>query len=289
MIEPVGFNYNAETGVDNAFQCAGAGGGDAVAQAARQEMLRLKDALTAAGVTVTSFLGQADCPDDVFPNNWLSTSQDGGLYLYPMATPSRRKERRADIIERLRPAYDYLFDLTQAERSEKILESTGALVLDNVHKVAYVGRSHRTDDDLIALWGRIAGYETVIFDTCDTVTGKPIYHTNVFCHIGTDYAALAPDMIVLADRARVMDALGRHHELIMLEAAQVHHYCGNALEVVGGDGKRHLVLSAEARGALTAAQVAQYENHIAGFISSPVPTIENYGGGSARCMVCEVF
>ncbi|MDD3287576.1 MAG: arginine deiminase-related protein [Alphaproteobacteria bacterium] len=290
MIEPVAFNYNHETGIDNAFQhMANTSSAAEIAKKARHEMLSLRDQFLNAGVQVTNFIGSKNCPDDVFPNNWISTTPDKGLFLYPMATPSRRRERREDITNLLKDKYDFVFDLSRIERTGKSLEGTGVFVLDHLNKEAFVARSHRTDDELIKLWGRIADYTPVIFDTCDSNTGRPIYHTNVICHIGTGYAAVSLDMIVPTDRKKVLRQLERHNEVIILTSEQVKNFSGNALEVVGHDGMRHLALSERAYSALTEKQIEQYSQHVSGFIKAPIPTIEKHGGGSVRCMVCELF
>lgn len=194
-----------------------------------------------------------------------------------------------DVIDALKPKYDFVFDLTQVERAKRSLEGTGVLVLDNIHKEAFIARSKRTDDGLIDLWSRISGYRPIVFDTCDPTTNKPLYHTNVVCHIGTGYAAISPDMIVAADRERVLKELGKNHEVISLSADQIRSFCGNAIEVVGRRSQRYLALSATALASLRPEQVAQYKKHVTDFISSPIPTIEKYGGGSVRCMVCELF
>lgn len=289
MIEPIRFGYNEETGVDNKFQHKADSGAALIAKNARSEMLELRSQFIRAGVYVVSYVGRKDCPDDVFPNNWVSTSQEKGMFLYPMATPSRRRERREDIINLLKDKYDYVFDLTKAEQKGKYLEGTGVFVLDHICQKAFIARSKRTDDDLIKLWGNIADYEPVVFNTHDGKNNAPVYHTNVICHIGTGYAALCPEMIAPADRRRVVDELEAHHDVITLTADQVLNFSGNALEVVGREGARYLALSDRAYGALNAEQIGQYKEHVSGFIQAPIPTIENYGGGSVRCMVCELY
>ncbi len=289
MIEPVAFNYNHETGVDNGFQHKNDLNAAEVAENARREMRDLRDRFLEAGVQVTCFVGSKNCPDDVFPNNWVSTTPDGAMFLYPMATPSRRRERRDDITNFLKEKYDFVFDLSRAERQGQSLEGTGVFVLDHINREAYVARSRRTNDDLIQIWSRITDYKPVVFDTCDDSTGKPVYHTNVVAHIGTGYAAIAADMIVQGDRQRVVSELERNHEVIVLTSDQVRSFSGNALEVVGRSNERYLALSQCAFGALTRTQIKQYRNHVTGFIKAPIPTIEKFGGGSVRCMVCELF
>ena len=292
MIEPVAFGYNAETGRDNAFQCPSAvSSAHFIAQQARQEMQGLRDALTSAGVRVQSFIGQATCPDDVFPNNWLSTTADKGFIVYPMATPSRSQERRADIMDWLCREGDYhlIANFSPAEKMNRALEGTGVLIQDHVNRRVYVARSLRSDDELLKAWQDKTGYEAIIFDTEDPVAKKPIYHTNVMMHIGSGYAAICPEVIKASDRERVMSELSRTHEVIKLSYAQMLDFCGNALEVSGSGQTKYLALSTRAYEALDEKQRATYLKHVSGFVHAPIPTIEKYGGGSVRCMMCELF
>jgi len=290
MIEPVAFGYNAETGIDNEFQNKPAdGNASSIAFNARQEMLGVKRGLIEAGVNVISFSGQSDCPDDVFPNNWISTTPAKEMIVYPMATQSRGKERRADIVTWLGEQYKLLADFSAAETTGKALESTGVLIQDHMLKKVYVARSQRTDDALLKAWSRTTGYDVVSFDTQAPDTLKPVYHTNVICHIGTGYAAICPEVIVPKDRERVLKELSKDREIISLSFKQILSFCGNALEVTGKSGKKFLSLSDAAFQALTEQQRKQYETYVDGFISAPIPTIEKYGGGSVRCMMCELF
>ena len=289
MIEPIAFAFNQETGVDNEFQHKPSVDSTDIAQKARLEMIELRKQFIKAGVQVTSFVGRNDCPDDVFPNNWVSTTPDKGYVIYPMATPSRRRERRSDIVEWLKNSYELVVDLTAAESEGKAFEGTGVLVQDHINRRAYVARSQRSDDSLCALWAKSTGYKEHIFDARDPKTGNPIYHTNVICHIGTGYAAICPEMIVEKDQNRIMRALGEFHELIVLSAEQIRNFSGNALEVTNTQGERYLSLSDRAFEALNSKQIDQYKNFVSGFIKTPIPTIEKHGGGSVRCMMCELF
>jgi hypothetical protein len=292
MVEPVAFGYNHETGRDNHFQNKPTATSHAfIAQQARQEMLSLRDALLAFEVKVSSFLGQLTCPDDVFPNNWLSTTPNKGLIIYPMATESRSQERRPDILNWLQREKDYhlLLDLSPAEKTERALEGTGVLIQDHINERAYVARSLRSDDGLLKIWSEKTGYDTVVFDTETPETGKPVYHTNVLMHIGTGYAAICPEVIKPADRNRVLKELSDTHDVIPLSYSQILDFCGNALEVSGTGGQRYLALSERAYQALDDKQRQMYLKHIDGFVHAPIPTIEQYGGGSVRCMLCELF
>ena len=273
MIEPVAFGYNYETGRDNEFQMKPQSEKpQEIVRLARQEMLDLKAALQSKGVAVISFRGKETCPDDVFPNNWLSTTTHKDLIVYPMATPSRSQERRLDILHWLQNEKDYrlLADFSYAEKSGLALEGTGVLIQDHINKQAYVARSQRSNDALLAAWSEKTGYETIVFDTETSDTKQPVYHTNVILHIGTGYAAICPDTIKKIDRARVLDKLGEKHELISLRFPQIPDFCGNALEVSGTEGQRYLALSERAYNALDDKQRVQYLKHIEGFVHAPI-------------------
>ncbi|MFM7825668.1 MAG: arginine deiminase-related protein, partial [Candidatus Limnocylindrus sp.] len=210
MINPLGFNPNPETAVDNAFQdaaIADAAERAAVAAEARAEVARIAQGLRNLGVEVLLIddLQGSDVPDSVFPNNWISTHEDGRVVLYPMATPSRRRERRADVVDALRKRYvvSDVIDLSPMEEDALYLEGTGALVLDHTHRVAYVARSGRAHTAAALRWCSSMDYEAELFDTADA-SGAPIYHTNVVLSIGTEFVTAGLECIPdPAERARV--------------------------------------------------------------------------------------
>lgn len=294
MINPLGFNPNPETAVDNAFQdatIADAAERAAVAAEARVEVARIASGLRSFGIEVllAEDLPGSDVPDSVFPNNWISTHADGRVVLYPMARPSRRRERRADLIETLRSRFvvSEVIDFSPMEDDELYLEGTGALVLDHVRRVAYVARSGRAHTAAALRWCSAMDYEAEIFDTADP-NGAPIYHTNVVLSIGTGFvtAGLAsiPDP---AERERVrarLAASGR--EIVALDPDQIAEFAGNGLELVGADGRRVFALSSRAAAALRVDQRAQIERFAHVFPIS-IPTIER-SGGSVRCTLAGI-
>ncbi|MFZ9866296.1 MAG: arginine deiminase-related protein, partial [Candidatus Limnocylindrus sp.] len=214
MINPLGFNPNPETAVDNAFQDAeivDATERAAVAAEARVEVARIAEGLRGLGVEVLLIddLPGSDVPDSVFPNNWISTHEDGRIVLYPMATPSRRRERRADVVEALRARYlvSDVIDLSAMEQDALYLEGTGALVLDHVNRVAYVARSGRAHTAAALRWCSAMEYDAEIFDTVDA-HGAPIYHTNVVLSIGSEFVTAGLENIPdPTERARVLARL----------------------------------------------------------------------------------
>lgn len=294
MIRPRNFGNNPETSASNPFQLGLSLDPQTIATRACEECDALALALVAAGVRVHLYEDVADppMPDAVFPNNWLSTHADGTVVIYPMLAPSRRIERRHEIIRALVTEGGYaqseLIDLTSHEGDEHFLEGTGSLVLDRVHRIAYATRSSRTDPEPLADFGRRMGYRLIEFDALDA-TGRPFYHTNVMLSIGTNFAVCCVESLVAdADRERLvrtLEATGR--ELIEISQDQVSSHVGNLLELQSVDGKSLIAMSNRARGALTSLQLAALSKH-GRLVCTSLDTVEDAGGGSARCMLCEV-
>lgn len=298
MVAPAVFGSNPETLGDNGFQSAAAGEDPvAINTLARAEQAAVATALRAAGVRV---LVEEDrpapaCPDAVFPNNWFSTHADGALVLYPMAAPSRRAERRADVVARLqgRFGWDRVVDLTSFEATGRALEGTGSLVLDRVARVAFVAWSPRSERGLAQTWAQALGYRVVGFTAALPGRGgepRPVYHTNVVLSVGEGIAVGCLDAVAdPGERARLAAELrsgGR--ALVELGAEQVAAFAGNVLQLATPGGGRLWALSERAWGALDAGQRAALERH-GRPVPVAVPTIERLGGGSVRCMLAELF
>lgn len=291
MIRPARFAANAETAGTNRFQAAAGTDRDVAARAAR-EFDGLAVALAAAGVRVHAFAGSrtALLPDEVFPNNWVSFHADGTAVLYPLLAPSRRRERRPELLAELTRDHGYrlarVVDLTHLEERAQFLEGTGSFVLDRVQRVAYACRSPRTHDAALAEFGRELGYETCAFDAADR-DGHAIYHTNVLLSVGTRFAVLCTRALRDADQRRsVVDRLAAHREVIDLSFEQLHSFAGNLLELRAG-ASPVIALSATALASLRAAQRRALEAH-GELVAADVATIEHVGGGSVRCMLAEV-
>lgn len=290
MVRPHHFTPNPETAVDNAFQLPRPDiTADTIEARALSEFDGAVRTLMGAGVRVHVFddVGR-ETPDSVFPNNWLSTHQGGRIAIYPMAAPSRRHERRADIVEFLKERYrvQEVIDYSGLEHDNLFLEGTGAMILDHLERVAYVGASHRADPLILERFCTSFGYEPMVFANTDPA-GNPIYHTNVIMSIATEFAIVCTEVMVDARRRdeileRLRDS-GR--EIVDISWGQVNEFCGNALELCGGEG-RVLALSERAANALTPAQRETIEASAA-LLPLDVPTIE-LAGGSARCMLAGV-
>ncbi|WP_412565167.1 citrulline utilization hydrolase CtlX [Thalassobius sp. MITS945101] len=284
MVRPHAFHSNPETQGDNGFQTAGT----VDAQQALAEFDTAVAQLRAAGVTVHVFddHGNRDTPDSVFPNNWFSTHAGGHVALYPMHAENRRRERRSDVIELLKTDYRVqdVIDYSGLEQDGLSLEGTGAMVLDHLHRIAYVAQSNRADPVLLERFCTHFNYEPMAFAAADP-DGLPVYHTNVMMGIGTDYALICLDMIQdPTRRAEVAARLGETREVINLTVDQVAHFAGNALELTGTS--RLLALSARAWDALRSDQKAVIERSATALPLS-IPTLET-AGGSVRCMLAGI-
>jgi hypothetical protein len=292
LIRPAQFGSNAETAASNFFRRSAAESSD-VALRAQHECDALALALTKAGIRVHEFNGQrgAALPDEVFPNNWLSLHADGTAVLYPMLAPSRRRERRDDILAALKEQHAYrvdrVVDLTPLEQRGEYLEGTGSLVLDRARRVAYACLSPRTHGLALAKFARDLDYEAVPFHAVDRA-GRPIYHTNVVMAVGTRFAALCAGAIPSpAERRRVCSRLENSgHELIELGVDELESFGCNLLELAGNKGPV-IALSAAALDALAPPTRRALERH-GQLVTADIATIEHVGGGSVRCMLAEV-
>jgi hypothetical protein len=300
MVRPQAFGYNPETASTNTFQRAGETQPPAADRdLARGEFARLEQALESEGISVCAVedTAQPVKPDAVFPNNWLSFHADGTLVLYPMQSPSRRLERRTEVIDavvkRLGFRVSHLLDLTHHEEHGRFLEGTGSLVLDHRQRIAYACASARTHPGLVAEWARELKYEPVIFHATDRA-GVALYHTNVLMCIGERVAIVGSAAIAPADRERVLARLrASEREILELGLDEIERFAGNMLELGTWDealgDSRVLVMSEAARRSLSPNAFAQLSGCTDTVLAVPVPTIERLGGGSVRCMLAEVF
>lgn len=297
MIRPVRFRKNEETAVNNYFQEDLQLQQTAINRQAQAEFDGLANVLEAAGVTVivVDDIPEADTPDSIFPNNWISFHEDGTVVLYPMFAENRRRERREDILEVLEgKGYEIqeIMDYTGAEEEEVFLEGTGSLILDRENRIAYCALSERADENLFIEFCEDFDMAPVLFTARQSVKGErlPIYHTNVMMCLAEHFAVICLSCIDdKKERKLVVDQLkASGKEIIEISEDQMHQFAGNMLQVLGANGERLLVMSQAARNSLTPKQVATIEK-TSRIISSSLDTIETCGGGSARCMLAEVF
>ncbi|MCF8277684.1 MAG: amidinotransferase [Flavobacteriales bacterium] len=298
MIRPMAFAMNTETAKDNHYQQQVDGlTNDSAQQQALKEFDGLVEQLRAAGVNVIVVDDTLEpcTPDSIFPNNWVSFHQDESVILYPMFAENRRWEKRMDILESLEDLgfeIDRVIDFSDAEADGHFLEGTGSLVLDRENMVAYACLSQRTNSEILEEWAEITGYKTVIFHALQKVDGKllPIYHTNVMMSVGEEIAILCADSIKdEAERKAVVKSLQQtDKDILYISETQKSSFAGNMLQVVNSAGEKIMVMSTQAYESLTPEQIAtiQKTNRI---LHSSLNTIETLGGGSARCMMAEVF
>lgn len=294
MVRPAHFGFNPETATNNAFQSLDPDlSAEQVKHKALQEFDEFVRRLRGAGVQV-HVVEDTDAPvkpDAIFPNNWVTFHQDGTVATYPMHAPTRREERREDIIEQLSIQFEVnnriKFENTEAE--DRYLEGTGSLILDRPNRIAYACLSPRTEAGLLETFCKKMGYKPVAFTAVDG-DGRAIYHTNVMMALGVDFVVICLDAVPDSGERKALKeqfaATGK--AVIEITLAQMMAFAGNMLQVAGKDGTHLLVMSEQAYQALTPAQVetiGQYTN----ILHSPLYTIEQHGGGSARCMMAEIF
>jgi hypothetical protein len=294
MIRPSRFESNPETAESNRFQGKTGASPAEQQEAALGEFEALAMALEDAGIRVLIFddIPEPHTPDAIFPNNWISLHADGSVVLYPMEAPSRRRERRPDIIESLVADHGYIVrqivDLTHHEDSGHFLEGTGSMVLDRVNRNAYACLSTRTHLDPLGEFAQRMDYDIVAFDATDE-DDAPIYHTNVLMNIGEDLAVICDEAIRKDDqRAAVLQHLTQTgHRILSLSYEQLESFAGNMLELKSASGNRIVAMSDAARQSLDQSQRREIESD-ATIVSTAIDNIECSAGGSVRCMLAEL-
>lgn len=297
MIRPVQFRMNEQTAVNNYFQEDLDIKDREINTKAQQEFDNFVAKLRAAGVTVIVENDdiKGNTPDSVFPNNWVSFHESGNVAIYPMFAENRRKERREEIFIRLESegfVIKNIIDYTAAENEGIFLEGTGSILMDRQNERAYCALSDRANEDLFIEFCEDFEYTPVIFTANQNVDGKrlPIYHTNVMMCLAEEFCVICLDSI---DDKKEQKNVLKHlketsKEVIKITESQMHHFAGNMLQVLGENDQKLLVMSADAHQSLTSDQVSRIEKHCK-IVSSDLSTIETCGGGSARCMMAEVF
>jgi hypothetical protein len=291
MIRPVNFSFNAETAVNNAFQTNAAGVD--THQKALGEFNDFVSLLRDNGVEVLVIDDTPEpyTPDSVFPNNWLSLHHDGTLVLYPMFATNRRLERKQGVLDQLKQRFSIkrTIDLSPHESGNLFLEGTGSMVLDHDARIAYACKSPRTDLGLLAKFGEALDYRPVAFSSFDQ-NNQPVYHTNVMMCVADKYVVVCLDSITdSSERDIVEESIKRSgKEIVSISLAQMNRFAGNMLQVHNRNNEKLLVMSTQAYSSLTGEQ----RTKLASFnriIHSPLASIETNGGGSARCMMAEIY
>ncbi|MFB2121517.1 citrulline utilization hydrolase CtlX [Parapedobacter sp. 2B3] len=292
MIRPARFGYNVQTAGSNAFQRRSEESHSAVHQRAVREFDALVEKLRQhrIDVLVVQDSPEPHTPDSIFPNNWVSFHRDGSMVLYPMFAENRRLERKYEVLAAIKDRFLVRreIDLSINEADNRFLEGTGSFVLDRESRLAYACRSPRTDEKLLREFCGQLDYRAVVFDAVDR-EGRAIYHTNVMMCVADRYAVINIEAVGQSDRAAVVATLQTSGKTILsISHAQMAAFAGNMLQVTNKDGKRFLVMSSQAFDSLQPEQVSLLESFNP-IIHSPLDTVEQNGGGSARCMMAEVY
>ncbi|SHI35128.1 hypothetical protein SAMN05443429_101269 [Cruoricaptor ignavus] len=295
MIEPVAFGYNAQTAENNYFQ-NNAESADTQGNALK-EFNAFVEKLRAKGINVITVKDtlQPHTPDSIFPNNWVGFGSDGKVTLFPMFAPNRRDERRKEILEEVKNqgfTITEIVDLSGSENEGKFLEGTGSMIFDHDNKVAYGSVSLRLDEELFRDYCANIGYEPVVFHSFQTAGDErlPIYHTNVMMCVADRFAVICLDAIDSElEREMVEEKLKlTGKEIVEISEEQMQNFAGNMLQVRNSEGQTFLVMSESAYKSLSKQQISQIEK-FSEIIYADLHTIETNGGGSARCMMSEVF
>ena len=290
LIRPVNFGFNAETAVNNSFQVNSTGN---VQQKALIEFDGLVSLLAEnkLSLTVIADTEIPHTPDSIFPNNWISFHEDGTVIIYPMFAANRRLEKKPHILDKLKEIFHItaVKDLSRYETKNLFLEGTGSMVLDRENRIAYASLSPRTDKHILDEFCSMAGYTPCSFTSMDN-SGNPIYHTNVMMCVAANFAVICLEAIRdEQERLMVSGSLtGSGKEIIGISLQQMNAFAGNMLQVRNSEGELLLVMSSQAFDSLNKTQVSKLEK-FSRIIHTPLDTIESCGGGSARCMMAEIF
>ena len=298
MIRPVNFRMNEQTAVNNYFMEDMSIKNAEINTRAQKEFDQFVELLRYNGVEVIVVDDriETDTPDSVFPNNWISFHGNGNIVVYPMFAENRRKERREDLFDILEEngfRIDQIVDYTSAEEDSLFLEATGSIIMDRINQKAYCALSERAHEELLIEFCEDFECTPVIFTANQTVDGErlPIYHTNVMMCLAEEFAVICMDSIDdKSEKKNVRKHLKEDGKTIIeISEAQMHQFAGNMLQVIGNDNQRLLVMSSSAYKSLSPAQLSMLEKFNDKIIHSPLDTIETCGGGSARCMMAEIF
>jgi hypothetical protein len=293
MIRPAAFGFNKETAINNFFQSPSSLTAEQLQQKALGEfdnmvaLLRSRD----INVFVIDDTKEPAKPDAIFPNNWLSTSPDGTVYIFPMYAPNRRTEKRDDILDLLADRFivNDLQDWSEYEVEGLFLEGTGSMIIDYENKIIYACLSERTAAPVLKKFATITGVNVFLFSATDK-KNQPVYHTNVLMALGENFAILCEDAIAEEQELIAIRQLleSTDHTIIPITKDQMHAFAGNMLQVKNNKNERFLIMSQTASDSLRKEQKQMLEAYST-LLPLAVPTIEQVEGGSVRCMMAEIF
>ncbi len=297
MVSPDSFSYNPQTAGSNSFQNKPEFEPETLRKKAIEEFGGMIKKLTGEGIDVLVLSNdtEIDVPDAVFPNNWFATYEEGTVMLFPMLSENRRLERSKDTITEVMESSGYsikrFVDYSEYEKQGLILEGTGSLVLDRKNNAVYAIESERTNRILFDRYCdemKIPSGNRIFFHANDE-NGDPIYHTNVIMSIGSGFAVICSECIESSERKNVLEKLRSSAlEVIDITYSQLKNFCGNILNVKNVKGESLIVLSASAMWNFEDRQIEALQKY-GRLVEVSINTIESVGGGSARCMMAEIF
>ena len=298
MVSPDTFGYNNETANSNFYQKQSGEDIETLREKAVNEFNNMVEVLNANGVDVfvSGIDSEDDLPDAVFPNNWFATYGGGTVVYFPMLSEVRRKERDPSLIEEIYGSNEVeikkTVDLTPYEKQGLYLEGTGSLVIERKSNTVFAiesGRTHEKMFDIYCNLMEVSPSSRIFFHAKDE-NGNPIYHTNVMMSIGEGFAVVCDESITNSgERNEVLNKLEELQlEIIKINYEQLKSFCGNILNVKSHKGTSLIIMSKNAEQVFTLQQIAQLEKH-GKIIAVDIDTIEKTGGGSARCMMAEIF
>ncbi len=293
LVRPAAFGFNPETAPTNVFQKTPADFSPEIHQKALYEFENMVELLREndVNVLVAEDTPEPYKPDAMFPNNWITTHQDGTIVLYPLQAPNRRAERREEILNMLKNKYKVrnVINLSHYENRNKFLEGTGSLVLDHHNKIAYASLSPRTHAEVVDRFCNLMNYKSLNFQAFDEF-GQPIYHTNVVMSMGDKFVIICFDAIKdEIDQEDLLNSFRKtQKEIIKISYEQMKNFVANCIEISNNKGEHLLLLSQRAYDSIEETQKKRLESYVR-LLPCPLQTIETYAGGSARCMIVEIF
>jgi len=288
MVEPEVFFMNPQTADSNHYQLDDKHeNSDQILDSAIEEFRRFKGCLESNGVEVIALKGSSKCPDHIFPN-WFTTFENKTFQIFSMLAKNRRLEKTPEMINYLKQDYELTEDMSSLESENRFLESTSSMVFDRTNRVVYLTISPRANAELAKEWCARNNYELVMFET-ESHTGSPIYHTDVLMYVGTTAIGICFEVIKPEYVDHVREMVSRYHEVIEIKKDQLLDFCGNCLEIPNKNGELLLAMSTRSFKGYTEEQKAKLLLHFKKIVHEDIPTIEKFGGGSARCMLAELF
>jgi len=287
LIRPVEFYCNQQTIETNHYQSVDDDKSHSeILEDALIEFDNFEKKLLENNIKVTTLRGQEGCPDNIFPN-WAVTYNDKSMHLFSMLGENRRLEKSDEHIAFLNKQYRTTLDYSAYENQSRFLEGTSSLILDRVNRKAYMGISARSNEELAIKWAKEQNYELIVFET-QSHTGNPIYHSDVMMYIGTELAVVCSEAIKVGAN-NVINELSHTHRILEISSQQLLDYCGNCIEIKDTNNNLNLIMSTSAFEGYDSSQLNVLNEHFTTIIHADLKTIEKYGGGSARCMIMELF